>query len=162
MKIQSQANLLIHSSFALMLVFSLLTSVTSQSAEPAEPAVPAENSSSDGRMMEHCEKMMEQRKKMKAETKVQDTALTDLVAKMNLAPEDKKTDLMAAIVTQMVEQRTAMHASKAKMEAEMMEHMMEHMQMGKESMSQCPMMKGMKGSDEKSADAHKAHQKEEN
>jgi hypothetical protein len=25
----------------------------------------------------------------------------------------------------------------------MMKHMMEHMQMGKESMSQCPMMKGM-------------------
>jgi hypothetical protein len=29
------------------------------------------------------------------------------------------------------------------MEDEMMKHMMEHMQMGKESMSQCPMMKGM-------------------
>jgi hypothetical protein len=30
--------------------------------------------------------------------------------------------------------------------------MMQHMQMGKESMSQCPMMKGM---DEKSGDAQK-------
>jgi hypothetical protein len=31
-----------------------------------------------------------------------------------------------------------------KMYGEMMKHMMEHMQMGKESMSKCPMMKGMK------------------
>ena len=30
-----------------------------------------------------------------------------------------------------------------------------HMQMGKESMSQCPMMKGKKGMDEKSGDAQK-------
>ena len=33
----------------------------------------------------------------------------------------------------------------AKMQEVMMKHMMEHMQMGKESMSQCPMMKDMKG-----------------
>jgi hypothetical protein len=35
------------------------------------------------------------------------------------------------------------------------------MQMGKESMAQCPMMKGMKGMDEKSAVAHKEHQVEQ-
>jgi hypothetical protein len=29
----------------------------------------------------------------------------------------------------------------------MMKHMMQHMQMGKDSMSQCPMMRGMKGMD---------------
>ena len=44
----------------------------------------------------------------------------------------------------MVEQRIAMDARTAKMQEEMMQHMMQHMQMGKESMSQCPMMKGMK------------------
>jgi hypothetical protein len=55
----------------------------------------------------------------------------------------------------MVEQRITMDARKAKMEEEMMKHMMQHMQMGKESMSQCPMMKGMKGMDEKSGDAQK-------
>jgi hypothetical protein len=54
-------------------------------------------------------------------------------------------DLTAAVVTRMVEQRTAMHARKSKMQDEMMTHMMQHMQMGKNSMSQCPMMKGMKG-----------------
>lgn len=63
---------------------------------------------------------------------------------MNAAPADQKQALMAGIVTNLVEQRTAMHQEKAKMEEKMMKHMMEHMQMGKKSMSDCPMMKGMK------------------
>ena len=67
-------------------------------------------------------------------------------------------DLMAAVLTHMVEQRITMDARKAKMEEEMMKHMMQHMQMGKESMSQCPMMKGMKNMDDKSVGAHEEHQ----
>jgi hypothetical protein len=39
----------------------------------------------------------------------------------------------------------------------MMKHMMQHMQMGKESLSQCPMMKGLKGMDEKPGDAQEEH-----
>ena len=35
-----------------------------------------------------------------------------------------------------------MHERQRKMEEEMREHMMQHLQMGKASMSQCPMMKG--------------------
>jgi len=70
-------------------------------------------------------------------------------------PLGAKMSLMAAVITHMVEQRIAMDARKAKMEEKMMKHMMEHMQMGKESISQCPMMKGMKGMDEKSKDAQK-------
>jgi len=48
-----------------------------------------------------------------------------------------------------------MDARKAKMEEEIMKHMMQHMQMGKKSLSQCPMMKGLKDKDEKSGDAQK-------
>ena len=55
----------------------------------------------------------------------------------------------------MVEQRIAMNVRMAKMQEEMMQHMMQHMQMGKESMSQCPMMKGMKDMDEKSGAGQK-------
>ena len=111
--------------------------------------------------MERCQEMMEQRQKMMEDIKAQDAQLTEQVAEMNSAPEDKKMSLMAAVITHMVEQRIAMDARKAKMEEEMMKHMMEHMQMGKESMSQCPMMKGIKGMDDKSAGAHKEHQQEQ-
>jgi hypothetical protein len=83
----------------------------------------------------------------------EDADLTTKVAAMNAAPADQKQALMAGIVTNLVEQRTAMHEEKAKMEAKMMKHMMEHMQMGKKSMSACPMMKGMKD--------HSMHAKEE-
>jgi hypothetical protein len=93
--------------------------------------------------------------------KAQDAQLTEQLADMNRAPKDKKVGLMAAAFTGMVQQRITMEARKAKMEDEMMQHMMQHMQMGKESMAQCPMMKGMNDMDGSSADTHKEHQHEQ-
>ena len=92
----------------------------------------------EGKMMEGCAAMKEQKQKMKEDMKAHDAQLTEQVAKMNSAPQDKKTDLLAAVVTHMVEQRIAMDARKAKMEEEM-----------------------MKGMDDKSGDAHKGHQTEQ-
>jgi hypothetical protein len=45
-------------------------------------------------------------------------------------------------------------AKEMKMEEKMMKHMVGHMEMGKESMSKCPMMKDMDG---KSDEAHAEH-----
>jgi hypothetical protein len=117
----------------------------------------------EGKMMERCQDMMKQRHKLHEEVKAQDAQLTEEVAAMNNASDDKKVGLVAAVVTHMVEQRTAMNARMGKMQDDMMSHMMQHMQMGKDSMSQCPMMKGMKGMkgmDDKSADGHKEHHEE--
>ena len=157
MKNQAYVNVLIRSSLAMALAFTLAiwSPGQSQSAEPAEMNNPAE-----AKMMERCQEMKVQKQKMKEEMKAQDAQLTEQITKMNLAPKDKKMDLMAAVLTQMVAQRIAMDARKAKMEEKMMQHMMQHMQLGKESMSKCPMMKDMKDMDEKSGDAHKDHQKE--
>jgi hypothetical protein len=149
MKNQTHTNLVICSSLALALALAIWSPAQSQSAEPAEGKMMME-----GKMMERCQAMKEQKEKMMAEMKAQDADLTAQVAKMNSAPADKKLDLIAAVVTRMVEQRTAINARMAKMQEKMMQHMMQHMQMGKESMSQCPMMKGM---DEKSG----ADQKEQ-
>ena len=93
--------------------------------------------------MKHCQEMKEQKQKMKEDMKAQDAELTEQLAKMNSAPEDKKMSLMAAVITHMVEQRIAMDARMEKMQEEMMKHMMQHMQVGMESMSQCPMIKDM-------------------
>jgi len=155
MKKQTHTNILIRSSLALALALALAiwSPVQSQSAEPAEGKMMTE-----AKMMEQCQEMKGQKQKMKEDMKAQDAELTKQIAKMNHAPKDKKMDLMAAVITHMVEQRIAMDARKAKMEEEMMHHMMQHMQMGKESMSKCPMMKEM---DEKSSDDHNEHQKEQ-
>ncbi len=98
----------------------------------------------DGKMMEGCKEMMEEKRKMMEEMKAQDAQLTEQVAQMNSAPADQKTALMAAVVTRIVDQRTAVNMQMEKMRDKMMKHMSQHMQMGKESMAQCPMMKGMK------------------
>ena len=148
-------NFIIRSSLALALALALWSPVQARSAEPAEGKM------MEGKMMERCQEMKKQKQKMKEDMKAQNAELTEHVAKMNSAPEDKKMGLMAAVLTHMLEQRITMDARKAKMEEEMMKHMMQHMQMGKESMAQCPMMKGMKGMDDKSGDAHKEHQKEQ-
>jgi len=156
MKKQTHTNLLIRSSLALALALAIWSPVQAQSAKPAEGKMMTE-----AKMMKHCQEMKEQKQKMKEDMKAQDAELTEQLAKMNSAPEDKKMSLMAAVITHMVEQRIIMEARKAKMEEEMMQHMMQHMQMGKESMSPCPMMKGMKDKDEKSAGTHKQHQEEQ-
>lgn len=155
MKKQTNRNLLIASSVTLALAMAVWFPVRSRSAGPA-----GEKMMTEGKMMEHCKMMQEHHQKMMTEMKAQDAALTEQVAKMNGAPDDKKVGLMAAVVTTLAEQRTGMNARMEKMHGEMMTHMMEHMQMGKESMMECPMMKGMKGMGEKSEGDHKEHHEE--
>ena len=135
---------------AIALAFCLPSNM--QSVELVDVKTTAENQTTA-----HCEEMKAQKKKMKEDAKTQDAELTEQISKMNSAPEDKKVALMAAVITHMTEQRIAMDARKAKMEEEMMKHMMQHMQMDKDSMSKCPMMKGMKEIDEKSNYDHKDH-----
>ena len=152
MKKQTNTNLIIRSTLALAWALALViwSPLQSQSAEPV-----AGKNMTEAKMMERCQEMKDQKQKMMAEMKVHDAELTAQVAEMNSAPADKKLDLIAAVVTHMVELRTAMHARMEKMQGEMMQHMMQHMQMGKDSMAKCPMMKDMKGMDHKSMDTKK-------
>jgi hypothetical protein len=150
MKNQTNTNLVIRSTFALALALAIWSPVQAQSAKPAQM-----KNMTEAKMMQQCQEMKEQKQKMKEDMEAQDAQLTEQLAKMNSASADKKMDLMASGLTLMAEQRIAMDARKAKMDEDMMMHMMQHMQMGKESMSQCPMMKGMKGMDKKSGDAQK-------
>ena len=140
--------------FAVLIVLALAiwSPVEAQSAQPTDGKMIAE-----GKMMEGCREMKKKKESMMADAKIQDAELTTQVAKMNSAPDNEKLGLMAALVTHMAEQRVTMDVRKAKMDGEMMQHMMQHMQMGADSMSQCPMMKGMADMDAPSDDAHKEH-----
>lgn len=121
--------------------FVLIAALATGSRVQAGPAAPAGGMHmTEKQAKDHCEDMMEQKKKLAADVKSQDAELSELVAKMNRAPGDKQMTLMAAAITQIVEQQAAMDQRKAKMEDAMMAHMMTHMQMGKDSMAQCPMM----------------------
>ena len=120
----------------------LIAALVNGSQVQAGPAAPAGGMQlTEKQAKDQCKDMMEQKTKLAADVKSQDAELTELVAKMNRAPEDKQMTLMAAAITQIVEQQAAMDQRKAKMEDAMMAHMMTHMQMGKDSMTQCPMMK---------------------
>ncbi len=165
MNTQTNTALVIRSSLAIALAVAIWAPTNARSAEPAKSKMKMDGKMMMGAqtmtetdMIQRCQAMKAQKDKMAADLKSQDAELTAQVAKMNKATETKKLDMMANVVSQMVEQRIAMDARKTKMEEEMMQHMMQHMQMGKESMAQCPMMKDM---DDKSANAPTKHHAEE-
>lgn len=142
MKIQTQRKHLFRPCLAMALALALGVPAQLQSAEHAED----KGMMMDSKMMDKCEEMKQKKQQMQAKIKAQDAELTDAVERMNDAPQDEKLDLSADVLTQLVEQRKAMHAKKAKMQEKMMQHMMQHMRMGKDSISECPMMADMKDS----------------
>jgi len=129
----------------------ILMSAGGATAQPAPKGETKGTEEAKGKMMEGCQEMKAAKQRLKQDTQTQNDALVEQLAAMNRAPGSAKMGLMAAVVTKMAEQRMTMDARKAKMEEEMMKHMMQHMQMGKESMSQCSMMKEM---GDKPTDAH--------
>ena len=155
MKNKRQANLLVRSSLALAIALAIWCPIGAQSVKGDE-----EKGMREGKMTASCAEIMEEQHKMMKDMKAQDAELTEEVTRMNRARPDKKTEMMADILTRVVQQRSEMHVQMGAMQSRMMQHMMEHMQKGRESMSQCPMMKGMKDMDEKPGDAHKEHQHE--
>jgi hypothetical protein len=130
--------LIVASGLALGLIVAIGSPLQARAAEP----MAGMTMTADG-MKEQCKQMHERKRQMREDMKAQDARLTDQLGEMNRAPDDKKLGLLAALVTNTVEQRIAMDARKADMEDAMMKHMMQHMKMGAESMSHCPMMKGM-------------------
>jgi hypothetical protein len=94
-----------------------------------------------------CREMMQEREKMMQEMKAQDAQISQLVDKMNSAPNDLKQAVMADILTRMARQRAQMSAFMDKMQ----EHMKKH-RIGQGGMSPC-MMQGMEGDEENPEDA---------
>jgi len=122
------------------------------SPTPAGPAATTTGTSSD-KTMAACQAMMNQCQRLQAEMKSQDMELEKLAADMNKAPENKKLDLLATVVTRLVNERKATHEEMLGMQSRMMQQVM---QSGQGSMTQCPMMGGAMGG-EKTALQDKGH-----
>lgn len=114
------------------------------------------------KMKRDCQEMKARKQKLKQEAKAQYMALSHEVAEMNRADDDEKIELIAKILTRLVEQELTMDAKKSKMEEEMKKHMTAHMRMGGGSMLHCPMMQDTKDTPDTKEqkepdDAHKEH-----
>lgn len=97
-------------------------------------------------MKHDCAAMMQQHVAMQKHSAAMDAKLQTLVDDMNKTKGSAKVDKMAAVVSELVAQRSTMKAEMADMHPKMMEHMKEHMHNGMmkgmaDSMSGCPMMK---------------------
>jgi hypothetical protein len=113
MNIKTNTNL-VRSLLALTFALAIWSPVQSLAAEPATGKMMTE-----GKMKECCQAMKEQKEKLMAEMKAQDAELAAPVTAMNNAPDDNKLGLMAAIVTHLVEQRTAMNVRMERMHGQM-------------------------------------------
>ncbi len=157
MKYLKSLNLVAHSTLALALIVGFSSPNQAQSPKTQDAKLAA-----DEPMTEQCEALKDAKTKMVADMRAENLELTTQISKMNGASQDKKLDLLAAIVTRAVEQRTAMAPRMEKMESDMLKHLMQHMLRGRDSLVQCPLMKGLKDIDDGAADSHKDHHGEKN
>ena len=102
---------------------------------------PSEHPSMNAKM-KSCQAMTAEKQKLAKDLQAQDAELNRQVARMNRAPANRKMDLMAAIITRLVTQCTVTNARQAKLQEGMIQHVAQHIQMGKESLSQCAVIKG--------------------
>ena len=131
---------MIRSGLFLTLALVIVSPIRIRSAEPADGnMLMGGEMMSETNRMPRAQTMPEQREKMMADLKAQDTQLAGQIYEMNHAPADKKLNLMAAIVTQMSAERTAMNA---RMKA-MHETMVENTQAEQGDSSSDPMTQGM-------------------
>jgi hypothetical protein len=98
-------------------------------------------------MMPDCAAMMQEHMAMQKHMAEMDSKLQGLVDDMNKTKGSAKIDKTAAVINELVAQRSMMAKQMMDMQPKMMEHMMEHMKSGMmkgmaDSMSSCPMMKG--------------------
>jgi hypothetical protein len=98
-------------------------------------------------MMPDCAAMMQEHEAMQKHMAEMDSKLQGLVDDMNKAKGSARIDKTAAVINELVAQRSMMAKQMMDMQPKMMEHMMEHMKSGAmkgmaDSMSSCPMMKG--------------------
>ena len=96
--------------------------------------------------MPGCADMMKSEDAMKQHMTEMNAKLQTLVDDMNKAKGSAKTEKMAAVINELVAQRSMMQKEMMAMQPQMMEHMMEHMKSGMmkgmaDSMADCPMMK---------------------
>ncbi len=95
-----------------------------------------------GAMAERCKAMMAKHDQMMSEMKKMDADLDQKLQTMKSAQGQAKVDAMAAVITEMVEQRHERQKRMMDMQQSMMAHMSEHMAQGGGQM-QCPMMSQM-------------------
>ena len=114
---RSSIRLVVRSSLLLALALALWSPVQAHSAEPA----PGQKMMK-GKMPEHCQQMVEERRKMRDERRAEDAKLREQLVKMNEASDGEKVDLMAAIVTQLVEQRISRNEHREEMQGQDASH----------------------------------------
>ncbi|MDQ8204308.1 hypothetical protein [Pelagicoccus sp. SDUM812003] len=116
MKKHPLAKLLTFSALALALAFTatLATTTNTRAAEPKPGPAMKQDRNTERQLA-----MREHRSKLISEMKAQDARLAEQIAAIKLASDDQKMDLVVTLLSEMVEQRSAMHEDMADMMSNM-------------------------------------------
>ncbi len=105
-----------------------------------------------------CHEMMEAHQHMMSDLDAMNTTLDGLIAEMDSATGEKRIDVMAKVIHEMVAQRRQMAGNHPRMMAHMMSHMSGGEAGTKAAMAECPAMKSMMAASEGSeAGGHESH-----
>ncbi len=129
--------------------FALIVAVASSSPAVLMAAeLPNEPLTTEHTLTVHCYELRAQRQLFHAEVAAQNADLAVRIAAMNSAGEGQKLALLSALITQMAEQKAVMDERKEKLEDRVIRHLMEHMMEQKSmdgtSIAACPLMDGVK------------------
>lgn len=136
-----------------ILAAALLTTTTLSIAWAMQPAHeaprPVQPAAGQPAMPADCASMGKMHEEMMAQQKAADARVDALIVAMNNASGPTKIDAMAAVINELVMQRTDTHARMADMQPKMMQHMMQHVMDAAPAdmqgtmqvqMDECPMM----------------------
>lgn len=126
----------------------ILALVSSAPAVLLAAELPNERLTTEPTLTDHCYDLRAQRQLLHADVAAQNANLAGRISTMNSAGEGQKIDLISALITQMVGQKTVMDERKDKMEERVIRHLMEHMRAQKSidgnSIALCPLTNGLK------------------
>jgi hypothetical protein len=139
MKTAMNTKLVIRSTLAMALAVATWCPLSARATEPTKETAATEAKT------DRAKELNEQKQKMAESFIAPDGQLAEAVARMNGAPEGKKLDLIAAVVTQMVARQTALNARMEKTQEAILAQMLPPAPAAKSSVAHAP----IKGQDEK-------------
>ena len=113
-------------SLGLMAVTLLISGLPTLAQQPNPKAQQPNKMGMAMKMPEHCAMMMQMHQKMEVSTKAQDAKLKQLTATMDKASGDQKKKAMAAVISELVSQRTTRQEMMGNMQSQMMGPMMKN------------------------------------
>ena len=88
-----------------------------------------------------CEELKQERDRLRADTRLQGSAVAKELAKLDVASDGEFPRAICSAVKEIAAQQSAMEERQIQMDDAMLEHVMKHIRLGEDSVGACPLMR---------------------